>query len=94
MEKIIVKKDKDELLVFWINDKSNYGFICCTEVLSEHCLYSMSEASLDYFHSCKKATEDEIELALKAVKNVYRTDCEASYKLSQKDISIMWSKVA
>ena len=93
-EKIIIKKDKEELLIFWIEERANFGFINCSQVLGEHALFSMSEASLDYFHSCKKASDSDIELALLSAKNVYRVECEARYKLSQKDTAFIWSKVA
>jgi len=89
-KEIIVKKDKDEIIIFWCDMKANFGNICSNQLISENNLFSGSEASLEYFQSCKKASKPECDMAIKTIKHLYNEDYIARQKLSDKIKNQIW----
>jgi len=93
-EKAIIRKDKniDELVVFYLETPANKGFITCNAITENGTVWSGSEASIEFYHSTSKATEEEIAKAEMAILNTYDIKLDVKHKLQQKYLTNIWSK--
>jgi len=92
-KEIIVRKDKStgEVIIFWCDMRANRTNICSNEVISETSLMSGSEASLEYMSdNCIPSTQEEKDMAIKAIKYAYDEDYTVREKLTDKIKKQIW----
>lgn len=90
--KVIFRKSKNpytneyEIIAFFPEIEANYGNILSYMHIGQH-----SEASLEFYHSTKKATEEEYKPLLNELKAIY-DNCElvVRQKLNYKDVYEAW----
>jgi hypothetical protein len=89
---VIVKyhRKSDSLEVFHLDMSANYGKICCNEIISEVSIMSGSEASLEYYWECTKATNEQVEMAIKALQKIYDEPVIVKQKLTTKYKKEIW----
>lgn len=87
--KVIFRKTKNnEVIAFMPEESVNYGNILSYMHIGQH-----SEASLEFYWTTKKATEEEYKPLLEELKMIY-DDCilVVKQKICHKDLDKAWKK--